>query len=41
MPMSEYELSLVMDAKKGKKKSFERLCDSFHKQLVEVIEGEL
>ena len=39
--LSEYELSLISGAKKGRKKELERLCDSFHKQLVEVIEKEL
>lgn len=41
MPMSEYELSLVMEAKSGKKKPLENLFDSFHDQLVLVIEREL
>ena len=39
--LNEYELSLIAGAKKGRKKELERLCDSFHKQLVELIEEEL
>ena len=41
MPMSEYEITLVNEAKKGKKKSLDRLCDAFHKRLVETVEKEL
>lgn len=41
MSMSEYELSLVADAKKGKKKALDRLHDAMHKTLCEVIEQEL
>lgn len=41
MSMSEYELSLVMEAKKGKKKSFDRLYDALHKELCYVVELEL
>ena len=35
--MNEYELSLISAAKKGKKKSLERLMDSYHKKVVELI----
>ena len=41
MSMSEYELSLVAEAKKGKKKAWDRLYDSCHKTLCDVIEREI
>lgn len=41
MPMSEYELSLVLDAKKGKRKSLDRLYDAFHKKMMEVVDREV
>lgn len=41
MALSEYELGLVNEAKKGKKKSLDRLYDACHKQLCNVVEGEL
>ena len=39
--MSDYELSLVVEAKKGKKKAFDRLYDSFHKKVNDVVYSEL
>ena len=39
--MSDYELGLVNEAKKGKKKALDRLYDACHKELCEVIEAEL
>ena len=41
MSLGEYELGLVNDAKKGKKKSLDRLFDALHKELCDVVEGEL
>lgn len=41
MAMSEYELSLVIDAKKGKKKSLDRLYDAFHKKMMEEVDREV
>ena len=38
--MNEYEISLVTEAKKGKKKALDRLYDSFHKQLSDLVERE-
>lgn len=41
MPMTDYELSLIAEAKKGKKKSLDRLYDAFHKRLCDVIDQEI
>lgn len=41
MPMTEYELSLIVEAKKGKKKSLDRLYDAFHKKLCDIIDQEI
>ncbi|MBQ6381361.1 MAG: FHA domain-containing protein [Clostridia bacterium] len=41
MAMSEYELSLVMEAKRNKQKAFDRLYDALHKTLCAVIDQQL
>ena len=41
MSLSGYELSLVLEARKGKKKAIERLYDAYHKRLGDVVEAEI
>ena len=41
MSMNEYELSLVKDAKKGKRKALKQLIESYHDHLVGIVEREL
>ena len=41
MSMNEYELSLVTDAKKGKRKALKQLIESYHDHLVGIVEREL